>query len=68
MSLASDILKAAAERMHDAGQAHAQRVGEVADEFKANLGKPWKFRVDAIREAQGLAQEIQAEQTKEAPQ
>lgn len=60
MSLAGDILKGAVESAQKHIIEQSDRVGKVAEEFRQHLGKPWKFRADAIREAQTLNAETES--------
>lgn len=49
MSVA-DIIKLAIERAAQINEKHAADVNDTQREFAANLGKPWKFRAEKIRE------------------
>lgn len=50
MSVALDIVRDAIERGRRIADEHAQRVNEVAGELSQHVGRPWKFRMDWIRQ------------------
>lgn len=50
MSIA-DIIQAAIERCSRMNDRQQQSVADTQREFAANLGKPWKFKAESLREA-----------------
>lgn len=63
MSLALDIVKAAYEKASALADAHAQRIGETAEEFRKNMADPWRFRVEALRERREALASNEKEET-----
>lgn len=57
MSNVGDILAAAIARTQALWEKHQQSVDESNREFNANIGRPWKFRISALQEANELAEE-----------
>lgn len=63
MSALSDIIQAAIARCRKINDDQQGNVTEVQREFNSNIGKPWKFRAEAIKEALKTVEDNESSQT-----
>lgn len=54
----AEILRQAVAQSAEISATHARSVAETAERFREHLGKPWKFRAEAMADARRLESEM----------